>query len=89
MATTTAVNKDTNPVEPGSINGGFYKRKSKNEYSSVIVQPESIDKTLKAIESSGGKIVTPRHSLGEWGFMDDFAGPEGNVVVLWEKPDQK
>jgi predicted enzyme related to lactoylglutathione lyase len=89
MATTTAVDKDQNPIEPGGINGGFYKRKSKDEYPSFVVQTESIDKTLKAIETGGGKVVTPRHSIGECGFMADFADPEGNVVALWEKPKTK
>lgn len=85
MAYTTAVDKDQNPIEPGGINGGFYKRKGKDEYPSVVVQTESIDKTLKAIETGGGKVVTPKHSIGEWGFMADFADPEGNVIALWEK----
>lgn len=30
--------------------------------------------------------VTPKHSIGEWGFMADFADPEGNIIALWEKP---
>jgi predicted enzyme related to lactoylglutathione lyase len=29
--------------------------------------------------------LTPKHSIGEWGFMADFADPEGNVITLWEK----
>ena len=85
MAYTTAVDKDQNPIEPGGINGGFYKRKSKRDQPSFGVQTGSIDKTLKAIEKAGGKITTPKHSIGEWGFMADFADPEGNVMSLWEK----
>jgi len=46
----------------------------------------SIDESLKAIENAGGKVVTPKHSIGEWGFMADFADPEGNIIALWEKP---
>jgi uncharacterized protein len=86
MAYTTAVDKDQNPIEPGGINGGFYKRKSKDDHPSFGVQTGSIDKTLKAIEKAGGKVITPKHSIGEWGFMADFADPEGNVIALWEKP---
>jgi predicted enzyme related to lactoylglutathione lyase len=86
MAYTIAVDKDQNPIEPGGINGGFYKRKSKNDHPSIGVQTDSIDKTLKAIEKAGGKIVTPKHAIGECGFMADFADPEGNVMALWEKP---
>ena len=75
MAYTTAVDKDQNPIEPGGINGGFYKRKSKDDQPSFGMQTESLDQTLKAIERAGGKIVTPRHSIGEWGVMADFADP--------------
>jgi len=89
MAYTTAVDGDQNPIEPGGINGGFYKRKDKDEYPSVVVQTESIEKTLKAVEAGGGKVVTPKHSIGEWGFMADFADPQGNVIALWEKPEKK
>lgn len=85
MALTTAADKDFNPIEPGGINGGFYKRKSKNDHPSVGVETDSIDKTIKAIEKAGGKVVTPKHSIGEWGFMADVADPEGNVMALWEK----
>ena len=42
--------------------------------------------TLKAIEKAGGKVVTPKHSIDGWGFMADFADPEGNVLSLWERP---
>jgi predicted enzyme related to lactoylglutathione lyase len=86
MAYTTAVDKDQNPIEPGGINGGFYKRKSKEDHPSFGVQTDSIDHTFKAVERAGGKVVTPKHSIGEWGFMADFADPEGNVITLWEKP---
>lgn len=85
MALTTAADKDHNPIEPGGINGGFYKRKSREDQPSFGVQTDSIDRTLAAIEKSGGKVVTPKHSIGEWGFMADFADPEGNVMALWEK----
>jgi len=85
MAYTTPVDKDQNPIEPGGINGGFYTRKSKNDQPSFGVQTGSIDKTLKAIERAGGRVITSKHSMGEWGFMADFADPEGNVIALWEK----
>ena len=51
MALTTAADKDHNPIEPGGINGGFYKRKSKEDQPSFGVQTDSIDRTLAAIES--------------------------------------
>src|SRR5579884_2467208 len=85
MAYTTNVDADDHPIESGGINGGFYKRKSKNDTPSFAVETESIDTTLQSIEKGGGKTVTPKHPIGEWGFMADFADPEGNVITLWEK----
>jgi len=89
MALTTAADKDYNPTEVGGINGGFYKRKSKDDHPSVGVETDSIDDTLKAIEKAGGKVVTPKHAIGEWGFMADFSDPEGNVMALWEKQKKR
>jgi predicted enzyme related to lactoylglutathione lyase len=88
MALTTAADQDYNPTEPGGINGGFYKRKSNADQPSCGVETESIDETIKAIEKAGGKVVTPKHAIDEWGFMADFADPEGNVLSLWERPKQ-
>jgi predicted enzyme related to lactoylglutathione lyase len=85
MAYTTPADKDQNPIEPGGINGGFHKRKSSQDQPSFVVQTDDIDKTLAAIEKAGGKVKTPKHAIGEWGFMADFADPEGNVMALWEK----
>lgn len=85
MAYTTAVDKDENPTELGGINGGFYKRQSRDEAPSLIVETESIDQTLKAIEAGGGTVVTPKHAVDECGFMADFADPEGNILSLWQK----
>ena len=85
MARTTAADKEYNPTELGGINGGFYKRKSKADQPSCSVETASIDDSLKAIEKAGGKVVTPKHPIEEWGFMADFADPEGNVLSLWEK----
>ena len=87
MAFTTPVDKDQQPIEPGGINGGFYKRKSDKDQPSFGVETGSIDTTLKAIEQAGGKVVTPKHSIGEWGFMADFADPEGNLWEVVYAPD--
>ena len=86
MALTTAVDKEEQPIELGGINGGFYKRKSEADHPLFGVETGSIDESLNAIEKAGGKVVTPKHSIGEWGFMADFADPEGNIIALWEKP---
>ena len=88
MAMTTDSGEDGSPREPGGINGGFYKRESKNDHPSIVVETESIDDTVKAIEKAGGKVTNPKHAIGEWGFMADFMDPEGNEIGLWEKAEK-
>ena len=83
MATTTS-SKDGMPTEMGGINGGFYKRMSKNDGPSIVIETDDLDKTIEAVEKAGGKISTPKHAIGEWGFMADFTDPEGNQIGLWE-----
>ncbi len=89
MAMTTKVDKNQNPVEVGGINGGFYKRSSKGQQPTIVVQTDSIDTTIKDIEKAGGKISTPKHAIGEWGFMADFTDPEGNELTLWQEPKKE
>ena len=89
MALTTAADTDYNPTEVGGINGGFYRRKAKDDHPSFGMETESIEQTIRAIEKAGGRVVTPKHSIGKWGFMADFADPEGNVITLWEKSEKK
>src|SRR5262245_58875786 len=86
IALTTAVDKNQQPTEIGGINGESHKRKAKDNSTSFGEHTDPIKTCLKTIEKGRGKIVTPKHSIGEWGFMADFADPEGNVIALWEKP---
>jgi predicted enzyme related to lactoylglutathione lyase len=85
MTMTVDSDKDGMPAEKGGINGGFYKKGSKNDHPSVVVETDSIDATAKAIEAAGGKITEAKHPIGEWGFMADFTDPDGNELSLWEK----
>lgn len=86
MAQTVKVDKKQNPKEIGGINGGFYKRTGKNQQPTIVVETDSIDKTIKKIKKAGGKVTTPKHKIGDWGFMADFKDPEGNDITLWQAP---
>src|SRR4026208_225605 len=85
MAYTTPVDKDQNPIEPGGINGGFYKRKSTHDQPSFGVETGDIDRTLAASEKTGEKGIAQKPSIGEWVFLAAFADPGGNFMALWEK----
>jgi predicted enzyme related to lactoylglutathione lyase len=82
---TTPVDEQTQlPTEPGAINGGLVKRTAETPVPVITVDVESIDDSLKQIESSGGSTVTPRTEIPGMGSYAYFKDTEGNVVGLWE-----
>ena len=84
MATTTDVNEQHRPTEPGGINGGFYKRQSKSAQPSIVVETDSIEQTLSAVEKAGGRVTQAKHPIGDMGFMAEFTDPDGNEIGLWQ-----
>jgi uncharacterized protein len=58
-------------------------RKPSSEATSVYFQCEDLREELALVEKNGGKIVTPRYSLGEWGgFAAHIMDSEGNRIGL-------
>jgi len=87
LVRTTAVNEQTQlPTEPGAINGGLMKRSDATPAPVLTVDVESIDDSLKQIESAGGSTVTPRTEIPGMAAFAYFKDTEGNVVGLWETP---
>jgi len=84
---TTPVDEQTQlPTEPGAINGGLMKRSSDTPSPVLTVDVESIDDSLKQIESGGGTTVRPRTEIPGMGAFAYFKDTEGNVMGLWESP---
>jgi uncharacterized protein len=89
LVLTTPVDEQTQlPTEPGAINGGLMKRSAETPAPVITVDVDSIDDSLKQIESSGGSTVTPRTEIPGMGAFAYFKDTEGNVVGLWETPAQ-
>ena len=89
LVRTTPVDEQTQlPTEPGAINGGLMKRSAETPAPVITVDVDSIDDSLKQIESSGGSTVTPRTEIPGMGAFAYFKDTEGNVVGLWETPTQ-
>ena len=84
-AITTEADKDGKPTEAGGINGGFYRRKSKKDVPSFVVDTDSIDETLKTVKINGGTITREKEAIGEMGFMAEFKDPDGNEISLWQQ----
>ena len=57
-----------------------------HEGTLVYLHVDAIDPTLDLIVKNGGKILAPRMSIGEHGFIAHFEDTEGNRVALHESP---
>ena len=70
--------------EPGFINGGMFKRDNARKTPVLTIDVQSIDETIKKIESMGGKMVGEKQPVFEMGFVAYFTDCEGNLMGLWE-----
>ena len=50
--------------------------------SLVYFHVDSIEDALGKIQKQGGKVLTPKMSIGEWGHVAHFEDSEGNRVAL-------
>ena len=84
LATTTAIDEQQQPTEPGAINGGIMKRSDDTPAPVITIEVASIDDTLKQIDANGGSMVQPRQEIPNMGAFAYFKDSEGNVLGLWE-----
>ncbi len=83
-ATTTPVDRDQNPIEPGGINGALVERTDITRAPVITLDVESIDDTLRQVEAAGGSTVHPRVAIPGMGAYAYAKDSEGNVIGLWE-----
>ena len=72
------------PKNPGAINGGMLKKDPTGEHPILVIGVDSIDEHVKKIEETGGKIIMPKMSIGQFGFYARISDTEGNIVGIWE-----
>jgi predicted enzyme related to lactoylglutathione lyase len=84
LVTTVATDENDIPIEPGAINGALYVRETPEEYPEITIEVSSIDDYLKKIEEAGGKLVTPKTPVGDFGFYAEVLDTENNTIGLWE-----
>ena len=85
---TVGTDKNQVPTEPGAINGGMMKMQKPFTGPIITLQVDSIDASLRAIEKHGGKTVTKKTPMGEWGFFGYFKDSEGNLMGLFQVPSR-
>src|SRR5262245_6988871 len=84
MVSTSQVDENGRPTEPGAINGGMMQRKAPLTAPVITINVDDIDEALTHVEKNGGKRVIGRQAVGDMGFTGYFADSEGNVVGLWQ-----
>lgn len=84
LVTTTEVDDNGAPREPGGINGGMLARGGAITAPIVTIETDDIDATLNTVEKLGGAVVLPKTAVGQMGHSAYFADPEGNVIGLWQ-----
>lgn len=57
--------------------------------TTVYFNVDSIDSTQEKIEAAGGKNLTPKIDIGEFGFFAHFEDSEGNKIAIHESPSEE
>ena len=86
LVTTTDVDKNGRPKDPGIINGGFYP-KDKNmpaQYPSVVIAVDDINSAMKQIEKAGGKVIGEPMEIPGYGTYVSFYDTERNRASIME-----
>lgn len=84
MVMTTPTDQQGTPTEPGSINGGMFKKEGELTVPVITVDVEDIDASLAKIAGLGGTVVSPKQPVMDMGFAAYFRDSEGNLMGLWQ-----
>jgi len=84
LATTTDVDKNGRPRNPGAINGGFFPKSDDKpaQYPSVVIAVEDIKEHMKEVEKAGGKVLGEPWDIPGVGWYVSFIDTEGNRVSM-------
>ena len=66
--------------------GGFHKPSSTDGPLLYLNANPDVQNVLDKVEAAGGKIIVPKMSIGEYGFMGAFIDTEGNRIALHSVP---
>jgi uncharacterized protein len=84
MALTVDVDEKQMPKEPGAINGGLFERPKEAPSPTIYVGVDSVDATIKKVQTAGGKVVTARTPIPGMGAYARVTDSEGNIIGLFE-----
>jgi uncharacterized protein len=75
--------------DTGGVSGTWVKESDRtpDERTRTYIMVDAIADTLKRIEAAGGRVLTPRKTIGTgMGAFAVFADPVGNEFGLYEEP---
>lgn len=84
LAMTVPVNDQGAPAEPGSINGGIFRRGEMLNAPVVTIDVKDIDAALEQVARHGGSTLRGKMPVPGSGWNAYFRDSEGNVVGLWQ-----
>jgi predicted enzyme related to lactoylglutathione lyase len=90
LVTTTEVDDNQMPKQPGAINGGFYQ-KMEDKFAnqpSVVISVDDLDESIKKVKDAGGKIYGDKQNIAEIGWYVAIIDTEGNRVGMLQ-PEMK
>ncbi len=84
VATTTETDENRMIETPGTINGGFFPKKSDwpAQYPSVVIAVDDIRAAMKKIGEAGGKVLGEPMEIPGIGLYVSFNDSEGNRVSI-------
>ncbi len=73
---------------PGGLTGALAQGESYvpgKQGARVYFETDSISDTLDKVNRAGGRVLYPRTSVGEYGWVAEFEDNEGNCIALSEE----
>jgi uncharacterized protein len=84
ITVTAEMDKNGWPKNPGTINGGFYKKEenSPDQHPSVVIAVDDITESMTKITEAGGKLLGEPVEIPGYGLYVSFFDTEGNRVSI-------
>jgi predicted enzyme related to lactoylglutathione lyase len=84
LATTTELDENRRPKQPGAINGGFYQRTEDpvSHAPSVVIAVDNLQEHIKKVTAAGGKIIGEPMEIPGVGLWVSFIDTEDNRVSM-------
>jgi predicted enzyme related to lactoylglutathione lyase len=84
LAQTTESDPNGRPKNPGTINGGFYRKTHDKpaQYPSVVIAVDDIKPQVKTVSAAGGRVLGEPVEIPGVGLYVSFFDTEGNRVSM-------